>query len=71
MTCSGDSSEAYGGPNRLDLYQYPPVAKRGLAYNTNNPEGNAMYTNLFASYSKISWGYDWGFPSAGLSSFEL
>lgn len=49
-----------------------PSAKRGLAYNTNNPDSNAVYANLFTGYNKISWGYDWGFPSAGLSpSFEL
>lgn len=48
------------------------VAKRGLAYNNNNPDSNAAYANLFAGYSKISWGYDWGYPSWGLDSdFEL
>jgi hypothetical protein len=46
--------------------------KRGLAYNNNNPDNNATYANLFESYSSVSWGYDWGFPSYGLDSvFEL
>lgn len=73
MACTGDSSQTCGGPNRLDLYQYVPgTAKRGLAYNNNNPDGNATYANLFEGYSKISWGYDWGYPSWNLSSsFEL
>jgi hypothetical protein len=76
MACTGASSETCGGPNRLNLYQYTSsstaVAKRGLAYNDNNPQGNAMYTTFFAGNSKISWGYDWGFPSNGLpSSWEL
>jgi hypothetical protein len=70
--------ETCGGPNRLDVYQYTSSSsgsspgKRGLAYNNNNPSANAEYANLFAGYSKISWGYDWGYPSWGLgSSFEL
>ncbi|KAJ5889304.1 hypothetical protein N7504_010114 [Penicillium tannophilum] len=48
------------------------VAKRGLAYNNNNPNNNAAYANLFAGYPKVSWGYDWGYPSWGLgSNFEF
>lgn len=77
MPCKGNSAETCGGPNRLDVYQYTSSgtsgsAKRGLAYNNNNPGGNADYANLFVGYSKISWGYDWGYPSYSLdSSFEL
>lgn len=48
------------------------AGKRGLAYNNNNPGANAEYANLFEGYSKVTWGYDWGYPSYGLSSsFEL
>jgi len=72
MTCDGDTAEICGGPNRLSFYEYSATGKRGLAYNNNNPTANAVYANLFAGYSKITWGYDWGFPSWGLnSSFEL
>lgn len=78
MACKGASGETCGGSNRLIVYQYgtsstaPSAGKRGLAYNNNNPAANAQYANLFVGYSKISWGYDWGFPSYGLSSaFEL
>lgn len=86
MTCKGNSAETCGGPNRLTAFQYGsgssttpsnpskpnPNGKRGLAYNDNNPYGDATLANMFKSYSKISWGYDWGFPSHGLaSSFEL
>ena len=46
--------------------------KRGLAYNNNNPNGDATYANLFKDYPKISWGYDWGYPAWGLDpSLEL
>ena len=83
MPCKGNSAETCGGPNRLDVYQYTSSGtsgsgsgsgsgKRGLAYNNNNPDANAEYANLFVGYTKVSWGYDWGFPSFGLdSSFEL
>lgn len=74
MACKGNAAETCGGPNRLDVYQYTSSAsgKRGLAYNNNNPGANAEYANLFTGYSKVSWGYDWGYPSWGLaSSFEL
>lgn len=77
MQCAGDSAETCGGPNRLDVYQYASSStasggKRGLAYNNNNPSGNAIYANLFEGYDKITWGYDWGFPSWSLGSqFEL
>jgi len=82
MACNGAPSEICGGPNRLTAYQYssgggggssPPASgKRGLAYNNNNPGGNAEYANFFAGQSKVSWGYDWGYPSWGLSSsFEF
>jgi hypothetical protein len=48
------------------------TGKRGIAYNNNNPSGNAVYANLFKGKSKVSWGYDWGYPSWSLdSSFEL
>jgi hypothetical protein len=70
----GNSAETCGGPDRLDIYQYSSTvtAKRGLAYNNNNPDANAEYANLFVGYSKISWGYDWGYPSWSLDpSFEL
>lgn len=47
-------------------------AKRGIAYNNNNPSGNAVYANLFKGYDKVSWGYDWGYPSWNLDpEFEL
>jgi hypothetical protein len=50
----------------------PRSTKRGIVYNNNNPDGNAEYGNLFKGYSKISWGYDWGYPSNNLDpSFEL
>ena len=78
MACKRDNTETYGGPNGLDVYQYASSgpatgpAKRGLVYNNNNPSSNAEYANLFKGYSKISWGYDWGYPSQGLDpSFEL
>ncbi|TAQ84788.1 hypothetical protein B7494_g6896 [Chlorociboria aeruginascens] len=77
MVCNGNSAETCGGSNRLDVYQYKPststsTAKRGLAYNNNNPPANAVYANLFTGYSKVSWGYDWGSPSYDLdSSFEF
>jgi hypothetical protein len=51
---------------------YGLLAKRGIAYNNNNPSGNAVYANLFKGHTKVSWAYDWGFPSWNLdSSFEL
>lgn len=82
MACKGSSAEKCGGPNRLNVYQYSSsgsgggsstgTGKRGLAYNNNNAGGNAEYANLFASYSKVTWGYDWGFPAFNLdASFEL
>jgi hypothetical protein len=78
MACKGNTVETCGGPNRLDVYQYTSSSpgsspgKRGLAYNNNNPSANAEYANLFVGYSKISWGYDWGYLSWGLDSpFEL
>jgi hypothetical protein len=50
----------------------PGSTKRGILYNNNNPDGNAEYGNLFKGYSKISWAYDWGYPSDNLDpSFEL
>jgi len=40
--------------------------KRGLAYN------DATLANLFEGYDQITWGYNWGFPSSGLSTeFEF
>jgi hypothetical protein len=82
MACNGNAAEKCGGPNRLTVYQStssggstsPPsgTGKRGLAYNNNNPSGNATFANMFKGYSKISWAYDWGYPSYGLdASFEL
>ncbi|KAJ6012233.1 hypothetical protein N7522_002588 [Penicillium canescens] len=48
------------------------AAKRGIAYNNNNPSGNAVYANLFKGHTKVSWAYDWGYPSWNLdSSFEF
>jgi hypothetical protein len=48
------------------------TGKRGIAYSTGNPDGNATYANLFKGYSKVTWGYDWGYPSHGLDvSFQL
>lgn len=75
MPCKGNTAEICGGPDRLDVWQYVSGGaggKRGLAYNNNNPGANAEYANLFAGYSKVTWGYDWGYPSWGLdASFEL
>ncbi|OBT38940.1 hypothetical protein VE00_10492 [Pseudogymnoascus sp. WSF 3629] len=88
MKCNGNSSETCGGPNRLDVYSSTSspsttssstptstpgsTGKRGLAYNNNNPSANAEYANLFKGYSKVSWGYDWGYPSWDLdASFEF
>jgi hypothetical protein len=40
--------------------------KRGLNYN------NATWANYFQGYPQITWGYNWGWPSNGLSSsFEF
>jgi hypothetical protein len=51
---------------------YGLSGKRGIAYNNNNPSRNAVYANLFKGNSKVSWGYDWGYPSWNLdASFEL
>lgn len=48
------------------------AGKRGIAYNNNNPSSDSVYANLFKGNSKVSWGYDWGYPSWSLdSSFEL
>ncbi|KAG0650392.1 WSC domain-containing [Hyphodiscus hymeniophilus] len=78
MACNGNSAETCGGSNRLNVYQDTSpstptsTGKRGLVYNNNNPAANAEYADLFKGYSKISWGYDWGFPSFGLdASFEF
>lgn len=77
MPCKGNTAEICGGPNRLSLFQYSgsgsaSSAKRGLSYNNNNPYGNAAYANLFEGYQKVSWGYDWGYPSWGLApTFEF
>jgi hypothetical protein len=80
MACKGNSAETCGGPNRLTAFSYggsttpQPTGsgKRGLGYNNNNPSGNAVYANMFKGNAKVSWGYDWGFPSYGLDSgFEL
>lgn len=79
MACNGNAAEMCGGPNRLTVYQStssggttPPASgtgKRGLPYNNNNPSANAVYANMFRGYSKISWAYDWGYPSWGLDAF--
>ena len=75
MKCNGDSSQTCGGPNRLTAWSYtstgtpPPTGKRGLAYNDDNPSASAVYANLFKGYSKVSWGYDWGYPSHGLDPY--
>ena len=77
MACNGNKAEICGGSNRLTVSQHTTTAptaagKRGLAYNNNNPGASAEYANLFKGYPKVSWGYDWGYPSWGLdSSFEL
>lgn len=81
MACNGNSAETCGGPNRLTTFQNggsgtipsnptnpSKSGKRGLAYNNNNPFGDATLANLLKGYSKITWGYDWGFPSFGLDS---
>jgi hypothetical protein len=48
------------------------TGKRGIAYSTGNLDGNATYANLFKDYNKVTWGYDWGYPSHGLdASFQL
>lgn len=78
MNCNGNSAQICGGANRLSVYKSGAsstpltTGKRGLAYNNNNPSKNAQYANLFVGQSKVTWGYDWGFPSWDLSStFEL
>lgn len=80
MPCKGDAAETCGGSNRLSVYQLssgstPPSEgprKRGLGYNNNNPAGNAIFANMFKGYKKISWAYDWGYPSWDLDGvFEL
>lgn len=81
MACNGNSAQTCGGPNRLTTFQTggsgttptPPTTpnksgKRGLAYNNNNSFKDATLANLLKGYSKITWGYDWGFPSWGLDS---
>lgn len=48
------------------------TGKRGLCYNNNNPSANAVFANLFKGYEKVSWAYDWGYPSWDLDeSIEL
>ncbi|KAJ3472461.1 hypothetical protein NLG97_g10970 [Lecanicillium saksenae] len=79
MPCNGKATETCGGSNRLTVSQLPdgggtnpPTAgkgKRGLCYNNNNPSKNAVYANMFKGYSKISWAYDWGYPSWDLDTF--
>lgn len=78
MPCKGKATDMCGGPNRLTVYKLssggtnpPPVGtgKRGLPYNNNNPSRNAVYANLFKGHGKISWAYDWGYPSWGLDAF--
>lgn len=74
MACNGNAAEICGGPNRLTVFQSSPssgtgIGKRGLAYNNNNPSANAVYANMFKGYNKISWAYDWGYPSWGLDTF--
>jgi hypothetical protein len=71
----GKAAETCGGSNRLDVCQYTSSSgpgKRGLTYDTNNPGKNASWANHFREYSKVSWGYDYDYPSHNLSSqFEL
>lgn len=74
MACSGNAGEICGGPNRLTIFQSSSVGgagtgKRGLAYNNNNPNANAFYANMFKGYNKVSWAYDWGYPSWSLDTF--
>lgn len=84
MPCNGKAAETCGGANRLTVSKLssggggtaPPPAsgtgKRGLPYNNNNPSKNAVYANMFKGFSKVSWAYDWGYPSWDLDSyFEL
>ncbi|KAI9650547.1 hypothetical protein NHQ30_000564 [Ciborinia camelliae] len=77
MACNGNSGETCGGPNRLTAFQSGGTGttpspsksgKRGLAYNDNNAYKDATLANLLKGYSKITWGYDWGFPSHSLDS---
>ncbi|KAA8577290.1 hypothetical protein EYC84_007262 [Monilinia fructicola] len=61
MACNGNQAETCGGPNRLTLYQNSgsgtnptnpsKSGKRGLAYDRNNPFGDATFANLFKSYT--------------------
>lgn len=76
MACKGNAAEMCGGPNHLTVYQSggtnPPTVgtgKRGLPYNNNNPSKNSVYANLFKGYSKISWAFNWGYPSWNLDAF--
>jgi hypothetical protein len=69
MACKGNNAEVCGGPNRLSVYSSTPststgpvMGKRGLAYT------NATQANLMKGYPKITWGYNWGYPSNGLDS---
>lgn len=50
---SSTSASSYGGSSK--------AGKRGLAYN------DAKLTDCLTSSSKITWGYNWGSSSAGLS----
>ena len=75
--CNGNAAETCGGSNRLTVFTASGATgsgtgKRGLCYNNNNPHADATYANLFKGYQKVSWAYDWGYPSWGLDShFEL
>ncbi|KAF7949536.1 uncharacterized protein EAE97_003045 [Botrytis byssoidea] len=82
MACKGNNAEMCGGPNRLTAFQSgggssttPPntsnpskSGKRGITYDSNNVHGDSTYGNMLKGYSKITWGYDWGFKSNGLDS---
>lgn len=82
MACNGNGGQTCGGPNRLTAFQTggggsstPPsnpapskYGKRGLAYDSNNKYGDASFGNMFRQYSKVSWGYNWGYTNHGLDS---
>ncbi|KAF9883835.1 hypothetical protein FE257_002772 [Aspergillus nanangensis] len=44
------------------------TGKRGLCYNNDNPSKDAVFANLYKGMDKVTWAYDWGYPSWGLDS---
>lgn len=70
LLCGAFAAGAIGAA--VDRSATAATGKRGLCYNDNNPSSNAVYANLFKGYEKVTWAYDWGYPSWDLDeSFEL